>query len=240
MTEAGATAGTIAGVMAGDAEAGAAAGMSAGVEAGEIAGTEAGASMSGAMMPAGAEAGAEMSMGCGDETFFGRCDGEQLIFCDENEQTVEIVDCGENNSERISQSCALINDEYGYDCQSATGSACYLEERPNFCAGADSACVLSGVEGESGLISSCVESVGTCDPEAFGMGSAPQCSGDYLFIGCTLGQPWALDCTSLDGTCGEGTCVIPEGQSCDEMILTCADGLTCADLTEDSLGVCAP
>lgn len=46
--------------------------------------------------------------GCGNETAFGRCDGNTLVFCAEG--GIERLACDE--------ACGFINDDYGYDCVS--------------------------------------------------------------------------------------------------------------------------
>ena len=229
--EAGATAGTMAGVNAGTA-AGTASGEVAGSEAGATAGIEAGTT-------AGTVAGGAMSVGCGDETFFGRCDGTSLIYCDETNDVVITADCAEGNSETISLSCALIDDQYGYDCQAAVGSVCYLDDGPSLCAGENSGCILSQEESMSGLTSSCVESLEVCNPDDYSAeDDRAVCYGDYLYIGCTIAQPWAFDCRSFGGSCAESACIFPEGQLCDGLTLRCAEGLTCANMEENGFGSC--
>ena len=225
-------AGTEAGIEAGT-EAGTEASAEAGTEAVTEAGTESGTE-------AGTEAGTVMSTGCGDETFFGRCDGTSLVYCDEPNNSVITVDCAEGNNESISQTCALINDEYGYDCQAEVGSECLIDGGPTLCAGENSGCVLFGNE-MTGLTSSCVESLEVCNPESFdGEEDRAVCSGDYLYIGCSIDQPWAFDCAGFGGSCADNACVLPEGQFCDDLTLRCAEGMTCSNLSEEGFGTCAP
>ena len=235
-TAAGAEAGTAAGAEAGTA-AGAEAGTAAGAEAGTAAGAEAGTA---AGAEAGAEAGMDAPMGCGEETFYGRCDGATLVYCDEENDEVFRVDCAANNNELVSQSCALINDEYGYDCQSAVGTECYLDGYPNLCAGESSGCVFTQSEEPGVFNSSCVEMLEPCSSNDFMSEDSPAlCNGDQLYIGCNIDQPWSFDCSSFGGTCGEGACQVPDGSICDDTFLKCAEGFVCTDLSESGFGTCA-
>jgi hypothetical protein len=181
-------------------------------------------------------------MGCGEETFFGRCDDNTLIYCDEDANQIISADCGADNGDGISLSCSLINDDYGYDCESDSGSYCYFDEGANFCGGEDSACVLLETEEGGSITSACTESVGACDSANFAADdSMAQCNGKYLYIGCTIDQPFAFDCNSFNGgTCEGSSCVLVAGEECDDEFFTCAEGLTCMGLTDEEPGVCSP
>ena len=159
-----------------------------------------------------------------------------MVYC--NEDTLERVNCAEENGDAIQRSCALINDEYGYDCQSAVGSECIQSVEngvsATICAGEEAACVVESAESAI-----CVEGVGICEGQnEDGELENAYCAGDRLVVGCTLEQPLAFDCSAFGGRC-EGTgCQMPAETPCDDELLFCEEGLSCVGTDEETRGIC--
>ena len=159
-----------------------------------------------------------------------------MTYC--NAETLERVNCAEENGDAIQRSCALINDEYGYDCQSAVGSECILSNEDGvvatLCAGEATGCVVESTESAI-----CVEGVGLCEgQDEDGALEAAYCAGDRLVVGCTLEQPLAFDCSAFGGRC-EGTgCQMPAETPCDDELFFCEEGLICVGADENARGVC--
>ncbi|MEE2643596.1 MAG: hypothetical protein VYD19_01570, partial [Myxococcota bacterium] len=97
------------------------------------------------------------------------------------------------------------------------------------CAGENAGCVIQNAESDA-----CVENVGTCE-DGFEEG---YCEGDFLFLGCTLGQPFAFDCSGFSGRCEGSNCIVVVDGPCDDELLVCDEGLSCIGLTEESRGTC--
>jgi len=144
----------------------------------------------------------------------GQCQGNVLVFCDDNNQA-GMVDC----STIPGATCQMINADWGYDCAAAAGAACDSDEATAYCLGTDTACVIAEEA------STCQSNITTCD-ETTDIGT---CRDQLLMVYCLGGQPLLLDCTSFGGTCATGACNdLPVDADCDGTELKCAAGLTCS------------
>jgi hypothetical protein len=176
--------------------------------------------------------------GCGSVTFFGECDGSTLLWCqNEGAPNASLVttDCAAQYAGLATGVCALIADDYGYDCAVSVGDDCIFQDSTGpfiaLCGGTEPGCVISDDDAV------CQEDVGTCVEADEGT-----CLGDAIVLLCNVSQPTLLDCGAAGGSCDDAgddpLCVdIPEGGACGGEFI-CADGLDCVGETADTLGTC--
>ena len=144
---------------------------------------------------------------CGDLDTFGRCDGEVLSYCWEDE--IITANCG---------SIGLVCDEvsYGAECVVENDEECRrTDQNGNPILGLcrpGSGCALSLVSD----VSACIPTLGTCEE-----GDPPRCQSAVSVNGCNAGQPIGFECPE-GSTCTNGFCAdLPAGSFCN-------DDYTCA------------
>ena len=177
---------------------------------------------------------------CGQVTLQGQCEGSVLAYCDASNQITRI-DCATEYfpADVVGGSCVLISNEYGFDCAAPTGESCLYQDpngqpMPTFCANATDGCV-ADVNGTDGF--TCRPGIPSCSASAASQSAT--CQGDLLYLSCLPGdQPLAFDCSSNGGTCADGACQAPIGESCDGIVIQCGDGLTCDGATQTTNGTC--
>lgn len=160
------------------------------------------------------------SAGCGTVTFQGECQGNVLVYCDEDTNSVQTIDCEADVA--TGAMCQEIDVDYGYDCALAVGDGCVDDDGNIYlCQGTMPGCF----EDPTGAV--CTENLGTC-VEA----DVDTCNGNQWIYACNVNQPYIVDCAEYGGTCGTrpGRCLgIGVGGFCGEG-LECADGLVCGTL----------
>lgn len=132
---------------------------------------------------------------CEQLGFFGACERDTLIYCDENEQIIEL-DC-----QLTGLSCALVNGQYGYDCTRGIGELCVDEEGAYFCP--DGGACVSENDGQDYFCS--LQAV-SCQPADEG-----GCVGDFAVQTCQSGFGGGIDCAASGLRCENGACVPGDG-----------------------------
>ena len=164
---------------------------------------------------------------CGNETFFGRCDDNVLIYCDLDGNMVS-QECSEN------QTCSLIDHEFGFDCAVHENNSCHNGEHLLFCAGNNSGCLFQNSDEEDLWVTSCVSDIGSCFQGDF---ETPVCEDHYLYVLCNRGQPVIFDCATDGGVCRNQSCYVPSNALCDNELFKCNGDLTCINI-DDQPGRC--
>ena len=152
-------------------------------------------------------------------TFEGECQGNLLVYCDPDTNTVQMVDCADVSE---TAACTEIDPSYGVDCALAVDEGCVDEDGEIYlCQGTAPGCY----ESPEGAV--CDEDLGPCTED-----DIDTCDGDRWIFECTVNQPYVVDCAAYGGRCGTdpGRCYdLPSGSFCDETF-SCADGLLCSAL----------
>lgn len=181
---------------------------------------------------------------CGDVTLRGACDGNVLSYCSRTNELV-VLDCAQDYFPTGIEGgvCVEVDAEYGFDCALPTGGDCVFltdddQYLPTFCSVPTDGCAIN-VENDLGYV--CTANMPACVQPPAGALYQPTCSGDYLYIDCVPGdQPVAIDCAAAGGTCGTDVCVMPAGETCDNLNFFCDSGLICEgyDILTNTYGTC--
>lgn len=180
---------------------------------------------------------------CGDITVRGACDGNVLSYCSRTNELV-VLDCGQDYFPVGVQGgvCVEVDAEYGFDCALPTGGDCVFSDEGSylstFCAEPGDGCSIN-IENGEGFV--CTANMPACERPAAGELYQPTCSGDYLYFDCLPGdQPVAIDCAAAGGTCGTDVCVMPVGETCDNVNFFCDGDLICEgyDILTNASGTC--
>lgn len=139
---------------------------------------------------------------CGQETAFGRCEGERLIWCDEGTGTLHARDCG-----GCTETCALIDATLGYAC---IPSSCDGIDAKGVCEGETAVWCASGALYARDCSSEGLTCAVVDDEAGVSCGTAGAC-GDIDYLGacegdvvswCTEGGTLATrDCGALGQQC---------------------------------------
>lgn len=173
---------------------------------------------------------------CGAVSYFGRCDGATLTYCEDRggarERRVNVACDQDVFPAGVAGTCALIDAVYGHDCAVLRGEECVFQDGVSdqvlygYCAPASGGCIVTN---ETSVCTP-LPIPGGCTPGQIG-----QCFSDLLLYDCHGSQGVAFDCRSVGGTCAEGACGgIAEGGACDpdpNGLTRCQSPLLCHEST---------
>ena len=181
----------------------------------------------------------------------GQCDGTDAIWCTENPATTDgdlgRYACGDiiGDGSEVGE-CAILSD-WGSWCVFQEGESC------SYTTSSSSSLYFGCGDASGGADVSmyCDYWDGTCKtgtdaactPAEEGEDYDFTCSGTILINYClSWGQGLGIDCTddSVGGTgCSNGACTgLAAGETCNDTLWLCADGLDCEGLTDTELGTC--
>lgn len=173
---------------------------------------------------------------CGAVSYFGRCDGATLSYCEDRggarERRVDVACDQDVFPSGVAGTCALIDAVYGYDCAVLRGEECIFQDGVSdqvlygYCAPASGGCIVTN---ETSVCTP-LPIPGGCTTDQVG-----QCFSDLLLYDCHGSQGVAFDCRSVGGTCADGVCGdIAEGGACDpdpNGLTRCQSPLLCHEPT---------
>lgn len=151
-----------------------------------------------------------------------RCFGTTLLACDRQGDPIAI-DCPSVWAGAV---CGLVSEDFGVSCLLAPGTQCLDDQSGAVlpCAGNEPGCV------DDGSTIACEVDVGACTTDDDGT-----CRGDDLVYACAATQPFTIRCAAYGAACdappgADAVCAgADEGAFCFPRLITCADGLSCAD-----------